>query len=68
MEWLLRYAPELNDIERSRRDLERRHFAHRTVLDAADLTAVVHAAVKQLNKERQTPYPRSYAGTWVTTV
>jgi transposase len=57
VEWLPRHAPELNAIERTWRDLKRHHLAHRTVKDAADLTCAIHAAVKQLNKERQTPHP-----------
>ncbi len=57
VEWLPRYAPELNDIERSWRDLKRHHLAHHTFKDAAHLTCAIHAAVKQLNKERQTPHP-----------
>jgi len=48
----------LNAIERSWRDLRRHHLAHHTFKDAADLTRAIHAAVKQLNKERQTPHPR----------
>ena len=57
VEWLPRYAPELNDIERSWRDLKRHHLAHRTFKDAGDLTTTIHAAVKQLNKERMNPHP-----------
>ncbi len=57
VEWLPRYAPELNDIERSWRDLKRHHLAHHTFQDAAHLTCAIHAAVKQLNEERQTPHP-----------
>jgi len=57
VEWLPQYAPELNAIERSWRDLKRHHLAHHTFKDAADLTAAIHAAVKQLNNERQTPHP-----------
>lgn len=57
VEWLPRYAPELNNIERSWRDLKRHHLAHHTFKDATDLTCAVHAAVKQLNKERMTPHP-----------
>jgi transposase len=30
IEWLPKYAPELNDIERSWRDLKRHFLAHRT--------------------------------------
>jgi len=57
VEWLPRYAPELNAIERTWRDLKRHHLAHRTFKDAADLGRAIHAAVKQLNEERQTPHP-----------
>ncbi len=57
VEWPPRYAPELNAIERSWRDLKRHHLAHHTFKDAADLTTTIHAAVKQLNKERMNPHP-----------
>ena len=33
VEWLPRYAPELNDIERSWRDLKRHYLAQRTFRD-----------------------------------
>jgi transposase len=54
VEWLPRYAPELNDIERSWRDLKRHYLAHRTFRGAADLDAAIHHAVAALNRERQT--------------
>ncbi len=57
VEWLPRYAPELNLIERSWRDLKRHHLAHRTFKDADDLGTGIRNAVKQLNTERQTPHP-----------
>ena len=57
VEWLPRYAPELNAIERSWRDLKRHHLAHRTFKDAADLTCAIHAAVKRLNTERMKAHP-----------
>lgn len=57
VEWLPRYAPELNAIERSWRDLKRHHLAHHTFKDAYDLTSAIRAAVKQLNKERMNPHP-----------
>jgi transposase len=53
VEWLPRYAPELNDIERSWRDLKRRHLAHRTFRDADDPDAAIHHAVGALNRERR---------------
>ncbi len=56
VEWLPRYAPELNQIERTWRDLKRHHLAHHTFKDAAHLTCAIHAAVKQLNKERITAH------------
>jgi transposase len=56
VEWLPRYAPELNDIERTWRDLKRHPLAHHTFQDAAHLTCAIHAAVKQLNKERMTTH------------
>ena len=57
VEWLPRYAPELNDIEWSWRDLKRHHLAHRTFQDAASLDTGIRAAVKSLNKERRMPHP-----------
>ena len=52
-----RYAPELNGIERTWHDLKRHHLAHHTFKNADYLTFAIHAAVEQLNNERQTPYP-----------
>ena len=57
VEWLPHYAPELNAIERSWRDLKRHHLAHRTFKDTTDLTATIQAAVKQLNTERMSQHP-----------
>jgi transposase len=53
VEWLPRYAPELNDVERSWRDLKRHHLAHRTFRDADDLDAGIRDAVQALNRERR---------------
>jgi transposase len=55
VEWLPRYAPELNDIERAWRDLKRHYLAHRTFRDADALDAAIHHAVHALNRERRTP-------------
>ena len=55
VEWLPKHAPELNDIERSWRDLKRHHLAHRTFRGADDLDAAIHDAVAALNHERRTP-------------
>lgn len=57
VEWLPRYAPELNAIERSWRDLKRHHLAHKTFKDADDLAQAIHAAVKRLNTERMVARP-----------
>jgi hypothetical protein len=54
VEWLPKYAPELNDIERSWRDLKSHHLAHRTFADEADLEKAIHQAVAQMNNERAT--------------
>src|SRR3954451_11811244 len=53
IEWLPKYAPELNDIERSWRDLKRHFLAHRTFCDAAQLDHAIHQAVDALNRERR---------------
>jgi transposase len=57
VEWLPRYAPELNDIEPVWRDLKRHHLAHRTFGDVGDLNAAIHAAVADLSRERCQPRP-----------
>jgi transposase len=55
VEWLPKYAPELNDIERSWRDLKRHYLAHRIFRDADELDAAIHEAVHALNGERPAP-------------
>ena len=57
VEWLPRYAPELNKIEVVWRDLKRHHLAHQTFLNCNALDTAIHAAVANLNKERQAIYP-----------
>ncbi|WP_291785639.1 MULTISPECIES: transposase [Pseudomonadota] len=47
-----KYAPELNDIERSWRDLKRHHLANRTFLSVDDLDSKIHQAVLAMNQER----------------
>lgn len=54
VEWLPKYAPELNDIENSWRDLKRHFLAHRTFRDLDHLDRTIHAAVDDLNHERLT--------------
>jgi hypothetical protein len=45
VEWLPKYAPELNDIEPVWRDLKAHHLAHQTFTNADDLDHTIHAAV-----------------------
>ena len=57
VEWLPRYAPELNAIERTWRDLKRHHLAHRSFRDAGDLDRAIHRAIAEMNEERATVHP-----------
>ncbi|MDQ2801960.1 MAG: transposase, partial [Pseudomonadota bacterium] len=57
VEWLPKYAPELNDIEAVWRDLKRHHLAHQTFQDGTALDAAIQSAVINLNKERQMTHP-----------
>ena len=52
VEWLPKYAPELNDIEVVWHDLKAHNLAHYTFTDAADLDQAIHQAVQALNNER----------------
>jgi transposase len=52
VEWLPRYAPELNDIERSWRDLKRHYLAQQTFRKVHQLDQAIHTAVRDLNHER----------------
>lgn len=52
VEWLPKYAPELNDIEVVWHDLKAHHLAHKTFTDVATLDQTIHAAVDDLNRER----------------
>src|SRR3954447_6610237 len=53
LEWLPKYAPELNDIERCWRDLKQHQLANRTFADADALAHAIPDAVARLNHERQ---------------
>jgi hypothetical protein len=55
IEWLPKYAPKLNDIERSWRDLKRHFLAHQTFADVDDLDRAIHNAITDMNHERQPP-------------
>ena len=52
LEWLPKYAPELNDIEGIWRDLKRHHLAHQTFSRPEDLNRAIQDAVMKLNSER----------------
>jgi transposase len=56
IEWLPKYAPELNDIEVVWHDLKAYHLAHRTFTDTTVLDQAIHDAVTDLNRERM-PHP-----------
>ena len=64
VEWLPKYAPELNDIERCWRDLKQHYLANRTFADPDALARAIPDAVARLNHERQphsSPIPRRSA-------
>jgi len=52
VQWLPKYAPELNDIEVVWHDLKAHHLAHQTFANADALDKAIHTAVAALNKER----------------
>ena len=52
VEWLPKYAPELNEIEPVWRDLKAHHLAHQTFADLPALDQAIHDAVIDLNRER----------------
>jgi transposase len=52
VEWLPKYAPELNDIEEVWRDLKRHHLAHQTFTGPQELESAIHEAAIKLNNER----------------
>ena len=52
VEWLPKYAPELNDIEVVWGDLKARHLAHQTFTDPDVLDDTIHSAVAALNLQR----------------
>jgi transposase len=61
LEWLPKYAPELNDIERCWRDLKQHQLANRTFSDVDALARAIPDAVARLNHERQlksSPIPK----------
>ena len=53
LEWLPKYAPELNDIERCWRDLKQHQLANHTFASPDALARAIPDAVARLNHERQ---------------
>jgi transposase len=53
VEWLPKYAPELNDIERSWRDLKGHFLAHQSFADIDHLDRAIHQGIGNMNQERQ---------------
>lgn len=53
VEWLPKYAPELNDIEGVWRDLKSHYLAHQTFAGIDALDNAIEIAVIDLNNERQ---------------
>ena len=52
VEWLPKYASELNDIERDWRHLKRHYLANQSFRDVDDLDRRIHAAIAAVNKSR----------------
>ncbi len=52
VEWLPKYAPELNDIEPAWKALKQTELAHQTFTDADHLEKAIQTAVSNRNKER----------------
>lgn len=52
VEWLPKYAPELNEIERDWRHLKQHYLANRTFQDADDLDRAIHTAIMAINNNR----------------
>jgi transposase len=64
LEWLPKYAPELNDIERCWRDLKQHYLANHTFADLDALDRTIHNAVVRLIHERElnsSPIPIQFA-------
>ena len=52
VEWLPKYAPELNAIERDWRHLKQQYLANRTFTDADELDRCIHESVADINRQR----------------
>ena len=54
VEWLPKYAPELNDIELAWKSLKETELVHQTFTDTDDLDRAIHSGVENWNTERST--------------
>ena len=54
VEWLAKYAPELNDIEREWKTFKAQHLAHQTFKDQDALKNTIDAQVQAINSARKT--------------
>ena len=52
VEWLPKYAPELNDIERDWRHLKRHYLANHVWRDLEDLDQCIHRSVAEITRSR----------------
>ena len=52
VEWLPKYAPELNEIERDWRHLKAHYLANQVVEGIDDLDRRIHAAIAEINRQR----------------
>jgi transposase len=53
-EWMAKYAPELNDIERSWKTLKSQRLAHKTFTNADHLETTIHRELEAMNANRST--------------
>ena len=53
VEWLPKYAPELNDIEREWKTLKAHHLANKTFENRDDLKAAIDAEIQAINSTRK---------------
>lgn len=52
-EWLPKYTPELNDIERDWKTLKAHHLAHKTFENRENLKAKIDADIQEINSARK---------------
>ena len=52
-EWMAKYAPELNDIEREWKTLKAHHLAHKTFDDRDDLKNTIDTHIQAINSARK---------------